>query len=185
MGLFSRHAEPEPQLEEVPRKQGLFSRRADPVPQPQPVQDAPSRKHSLFGSRRHSPGPAPSTATRSARSSVSTASSDRNSSHRGGLLHRSFGNGNRDDEMDPSIIQARERVLGAETAEREADRALMAARESTREAREHVRRLELEAREDARRARIKQHHAKEVSKRGKQLGRKWHRREFSLLRRLT
>jgi hypothetical protein len=89
------------------------------------------------------------------------------------------------DVMDPSIIQARERVLGAETAEREADRALMAARESTREAREHVRRLELEAREDARRAKIKQHHAKEVSKRGKQLGRKRPSVDVSLYRLLT
>lgn len=60
----------------------------------------------------------------------------------------------------------------AEAAEREADRALMAARESVREARDHVRRLELEAEEEARRARIKQQQAKEVSKRGKQLGRK-------------
>ena len=74
--------------------------------------------------------------------------------------------------MDPSIVQARERVIGAESAERDADRALMAARESVRQAREHVKRLELEAEEEARRAKIKQYHAREVSKRGKQLGRK-------------
>ncbi|RYC57462.1 hypothetical protein CHU98_g8729, partial [Xylaria longipes] len=37
--------------------------------------------------------------------------------------------------------------------------------------RDEVKRLELEAAEDARRAKIKQYHAKEVSKRGKQLGR--------------
>ncbi len=75
--------------------------------------------------------------------------------------------------MDPSIVQARERVLGAETAEREADRALEVARHEVREAREHVKRLELEAKEEARRARIKQFHAKEVSKRGKALGREF------------
>lgn len=59
----------------------------------------------------------------------------------------------------------------AETAEREADRALLAARGSVREAREHVRRLELEAEEEARRAKIKQSQARDISKRGKQLGR--------------
>ncbi len=149
-------------------KQGLFSRHAEPAPQQQPVYDEPARKHGLFGSRHHSPNRATSTATRSTRSSVSTTSPDR----RSGLLHRSFGNGNNDD-MDPSIIQARERVLGAENAEREADRALMAARESTREARQHVRKLELEAQEDARKAKLKAKYAQEVSKRGKQLGRKW------------
>jgi hypothetical protein len=76
--------------------------------------------------------------------------------------------------MDPSIVQAREHVMGAEIAERDADRALMAARESVRGAHEEVRRLELEAQEEARRAKIKQHHAKEVSKRGKALGRFGH-----------
>ncbi|KAL2173898.1 uncharacterized protein P884DRAFT_332420 [Thermothelomyces heterothallicus CBS 202.75] len=60
--------------------------------------------------------------------------------------------------------------MAAETAEMEADRALMAAHESVREAREHVRMLELEAKEEARRAKIKEHHAKEFSKRGKLLG---------------
>lgn len=74
--------------------------------------------------------------------------------------------------MDPSIVQARERVLNAENAEREADRALEAARMHVREAREEVKRLEIEAAEEAKRAKIKQYHAREVSKRGKQLGRK-------------
>lgn len=177
MGLFSRHAEsgpqPQPVYEEPPRKQGLFSRHAEPAPRQQSAyEEQPAKKHGLFGGRHHSPNRDLSTTTRSTRSSVSSTSPDRTNGHgsRGGLLHRSFGNGNRD-AMDPSILQARERVMSAENAEREADRALMAARESTREAREHVRRLELEAKEDARKAKIKQHHAKEVSKRGKQLGR--------------
>ena len=74
--------------------------------------------------------------------------------------------------MDPSIVQARERVMKAEASEREADRALMAARSSVRDAREHVRRLEIEAEEEARLAKIKQHQAKDIGKRGKQLGRK-------------
>ena len=177
-GLFSRRAEPVPQhqpaYEEPPVKHGLFSRHAEPAPQQQPVYDEPARKHGLFGSRHHSPSRATSTATRSTRSSVSTTSPDRAGGQRSGLLHRSFGNGNSDD-MDPSIVQARERVLGAENAEREADRALVAARESTRLAREHVRMVELEAQEDARKAKLKAKYAQEVSKRGKQLGRKWPR----------
>lgn len=76
--------------------------------------------------------------------------------------------------MDPSIVQARERVMQAETAERDADRALEAARIRVREARAEVKKLEVEAAEEARLAKIKQYHAREVSKRGKQLGRKSH-----------
>lgn len=78
--------------------------------------------------------------------------------------------------MDPSILRAREHVVNAEAAERDADRALDEARRRVKEARQHVKTLEDEAREEARLAKIKQHHAAEVSKRGKGLGRK-----FSLL----
>jgi len=87
------------------------------------------------------------------------------------VLSRTFGHGSSNPDIDPSIVQARERVMAAENAEREADRALAAARLRVREAREEVRRIEAEAAEEARRAKIKQYHAKEVSKRGKQLGR--------------
>jgi flagellar motor switch/type III secretory pathway protein FliN len=62
-------------------------------------------------------------------------------------------------------------MMSAEIAEQEADRALAAARLRVREAREEVKRLEAEAAEEARRAKIKQYHAREVSKRSKQLGR--------------
>ena len=183
MPLFSRNAEPEPArapepvYEQPPKKHGLFgSRRSQEVAQPvQPVYEERPKKHGLFG--RRSPSPSPSSSTRNT-SSTRRTSPDRDggifrrstdaSSHRG-ILHRSFGNGNAD--LDPSIVHARERVMVAETAEKEADRALMAARESVREAREHVRRLELEAEEEARRAKIKQHQARDISKRGKQLGR--------------
>jgi hypothetical protein len=61
--------------------------------------------------------------------------------------------------------------MNAEKAENEADHALASARLRVREAREEVKRLELEAAEEARRAKVKQYHAREVSKRGKQLGR--------------
>ena len=77
--------------------------------------------------------------------------------------------------MDPSILEARERVESAETAEMEADRALDQARLRVREAREkeNMKRVELEAKEEIRRAQLKQHHAKEVMKRGQGLGRKF------------
>ncbi|KAK1764139.1 hypothetical protein QBC33DRAFT_562193 [Phialemonium atrogriseum] len=173
MPFFSRHSEP---VEE------------EPQPEPLRVEEERPKRHGLFGSRHRSPSPTPSRATQATNNTnrLSTASHSSTSDHNGGggifrrsteasnghrsLLHRTFGNGN-DSEIDPSILQARERVSGAEAAERDADRALAAARQSVREAHEHVRRLELEAEEEARLARIKQHHAREVSKRGKQLGR--------------
>ncbi|KAI1765714.1 hypothetical protein GGR53DRAFT_488658 [Hypoxylon sp. FL1150] len=130
------------------------------------------QSHGLFGSRHRSPSP-----TRTARTSTTTTSSSRRSdasspSRTRSVLQRTFGHGNSSNlDMDPSIVQARERVMQAESAEREADRALESARIRVREARAEVKRLELEAAEEARRAKIKQYHAREVSKRGKQLGR--------------
>ncbi|KAK4157395.1 hypothetical protein C8A00DRAFT_29684 [Chaetomidium leptoderma] len=198
-GLFSSKQEPvsqQPAYEEPNKKHGLFSSsRQEPAVPQQPAYDyeEPPKKHGLFGSRRHSP--TRSTATHGTRSTASMSPDrDRSSSgggdgifrrstdagrngtnvgsQRNGRLHRSFGNGNgHSSEMDPSIMQAQERLMGAEAAEAEADRALIAARESVREAHEHVRRLEVEAKEEARLAKIKEHHAKAFSKRGKQLGR--------------
>ncbi|KAJ4298354.1 hypothetical protein N0V88_003383 [Collariella sp. IMI 366227] len=157
---------------------GLFSRHAEPAPQP--VYEEPPKKHGLFGNRHNSPARAPPTTTATTHgthgihgsrrsSSLSSSSPDRGRTG-GGLLSRGFGSGSHSG-IDPSILAARERVMSAEAAEREADRAMIAARESVREARDHVRRLELEAKEDARLAKIKQAQAKEVSKRGKHLGR--------------
>jgi len=173
MPFFSRHEpEPAPVVEQPPRKHGLFSSRQEPAPV---VQQQP-KKHGLFGHRDPSPvssNNASSYNNNNNNNNGYTTSPQRHSTdasgkrHSGGLLSK-FGGG---DRMDPSIVQARERVLSAEAAEREADRALMAARESVRNAREHVRRLELEAEEEARLAKIKQHQAKDISKRGAQLGR--------------
>jgi len=64
--------------------------------------------------------------------------------------------------------------MRAETAERDADRALLAAKASVREARAEVKRLEAEAAEEARLAKIKQGQAASLSKRGKMLGRHDH-----------
>jgi len=73
---------------------------------------------------------------------------------------------------DASITAARQRVMSAETAERDADKALMAARKAVAEARAHVRRLEEEAAEEARLARVKQQAAAKISHRAEPLGRK-------------
>lgn len=120
-----------------------------------PVASTESRRTGLFGSRRHSTSPSPHSITSSTTKSHSG----------GGFLHR-----NRE---DPSISAAREQVVLAETAEREADRALVAARQAVREAKEHVRRLEAEAKEEARLAKIKQDQARSISKRAKPLGSKF------------
>ncbi|OTA93179.1 hypothetical protein M434DRAFT_73573 [Hypoxylon sp. CO27-5] len=137
----------------------------------------PEKRHShgLFGSRHRTPSPPVSARTTLNESNKHTnlRSIDGSSpSRHRSVLQRTFGHGSSSNpDVDPSIIQARERVMQAETAEREADRALEAARLRVREARAEVKRLELEAAEEARRAKIKQYHAREVSKRGKQLGR--------------
>lgn len=167
MPFFSRHEpEPAPVVEQPPKKHGLFSSRQEPAPV---VQQQP-KKHGLFGHR--DPSPVSSHSASSYNNGYTTSpqrhSTDASGKRHSGLLSKFGGS----DHMDPSIVQARERVLSAEAAEREADRALIAARESVRNAREHVRRLELEAEEEARLAKIKQHQAKDISKRGKQLGRK-------------
>lgn len=79
--------------------------------------------HKLFGSH-------------SSRTSVSSTGS----TGRHNFLHRLH--------EDPSIQTAREQVYRAEHAEREADKALVAARKAVKEARERVKRLEHEAAEE-------------------------------------
>jgi hypothetical protein len=49
---------------------------------------------------------------------------------------------------DPAIKNARDKVTDAESAEREADDALHAARKAVREAKDHVKKLESEALEE-------------------------------------
>lgn len=164
MPFFSRN-EPEPVVQQPPQKHGLFS--SSSRQEPAPVVQQQPKKHGLFGHRDPSPV-STNTTHNNGYSTTSQRHSTDTKRHSGGLLSKFGGN----DRMDPSIVQARERVMGAEAAEREADRALIAARDSVRNAREHVRRLELEAEEEARLAKIKQHQAKDISKRGKQLGRK-------------
>ncbi|KAI1183213.1 hypothetical protein F5B17DRAFT_146408 [Nemania serpens] len=139
------------------------------VEEPAPL---PEKRHGLFGSRHRSPSPTSVAQTRTSSTSSRQSDAVSNPSRHRSVLSRTFGHGNSTNpDIDPSILQARERVMAAEIAERDADRALAAARLQVRDARAEVKRLEVEAAEEARRAKIKQYHAKEVSKRGKQLGR--------------
>ncbi|KAK1222766.1 hypothetical protein PQX77_014375 [Marasmius sp. AFHP31] len=147
---------------------------------------SPTRKGTLFGGRRSASSERPVHDDRHNQrgglfgSGRRSSSSDRSSSHspRGSGSVRSGGSGgflgfggNRSIGNDPSIMGARQKVEEAERAEREADQALNLARASVREARDHVKFLEKEAADDARRAKAKQAEAKVVSKTARALGR--------------
>lgn len=174
MPLFSSRkqqaAPPPPVQQEVPpKKHGLFSHRREPS-----VSSVSSSSMSGGSPTRH--GTTTSKTGLFRRSHDTTATDYSHDSHRRssgtGKLSRGLNMLGGNHEMDPSIVRAREHVVNAEAAEKDADRALDEARRRVKEAREHVKRLEEEAREEARLAKIKQHHAAEVSRRGKGLGRK-------------
>jgi hypothetical protein len=168
MPFFSRH-EPEPVVQEQPpKKHGLFSSHHEPAPAPV-VHEQQPKKQGLFGRGSSPTNTTHTTSTNGYTTSQTRHSTDSTGKRHSGLLSKLGGR----DEVDPSIVQARERVMRAEAAEHQADRALIGARESVRLAREEVRRLELEAAEDARRAKLKQHAARDIGKRGQQLGRKF------------
>jgi hypothetical protein len=109
---------------------GLFSHRDESAPEE--VAAEPPRRHSSLFSKH----------TNRSVSPVSTTNTNNSTSphRRSGILHR------RDE--DPTIIAARERVINAESMEKEADKALASARLAVREAREHIKRLEREAAEE-------------------------------------
>jgi hypothetical protein len=176
MGLFSKHND-EHVAHEVPAQQ------APPPQATAPVEENPRRRNSIFHRNRDTPhrdaSPTPTHGTSS--SSGNSAPNSPDMSHSAStsgrsrnLLQRSGGNNNNDIEMDPSIVRARERVMHAEASEREADRILAEARSAVNEARIEVKRLEEEAVEEARRAKIKAFHVKDISKRGNSLGRHLH-----------
>lgn len=128
---------------------------------------SPARKGSIFSSRNRSVSPASTDRSRSnetphrrngffgRRNSIS---SDDSSGHaRTGSVRSSesrsgggfFGMGHKNGiDRDPTILNAREKVTNAEAAEKDADRALLQAREMVKEAREHVKILEREAIEE-------------------------------------
>lgn len=178
MPLFgaSRHHEPEPVPEPVPeRRHGLFGRKHEPVaPQPQPTHHSTSsRSGGLFNRRTSSPSPvgrdSMSNSSMSSRGSADHRSRLSRTGGGGSILGRKMGS----HDVDPSISAARERVINAEAAEADADRALAMARTQVRDAREGLRALENELKEEARLAKIKQHQARDISKRGKGLGREF------------
>jgi hypothetical protein len=100
-------------------------------------------KGGLFGSRRRT--------SQSGYSSASSTGSHRNSGSYGsrhtGSGGLGFMNRNRRHE-DPAIASARDRVFAAEEAERAADQALYASRRAVQDARNDVRNLEKEAKEE-------------------------------------
>ncbi|KAF7114228.1 hypothetical protein CNMCM5793_007806 [Aspergillus hiratsukae] len=118
------------------------------------IEEPNQRSHGLFGGRN-------SHSSHSPRRSSGSYSSGH--THRRGLLSRHH--------EDPSIAAAKEQVLRAESAEQAADRALRESRMAVREAKDHVKRLENEAAEEARLAKHKQSQARSISKRAKPLGR--------------
>jgi hypothetical protein len=100
-------------------------------PSPPPVTTAPARKPSLF----HRSAP------------ETTATTTTTSSHHASTS-RSSGIFGSKTSSDPSIAAATQSLRQAEAAERDADRALLIAKNKVREAREHVARLEREAAEE-------------------------------------
>ncbi|PLN84164.1 hypothetical protein BDW42DRAFT_47919 [Aspergillus taichungensis] len=145
-----------------------------------------SALHALFGPH---PPPSPNSyaSNRASRSSSSSGRSGHSGhsghshSHRRHHHHHHHGGRHRSNSIfhrrhdgedeDPSISAARQQVTRAEAMEKEAGKALMASKQAVQEAREHVRRLDREASEEARLARIKQDQVKSISKRAKPLGR--------------
>ncbi|KAG9244692.1 hypothetical protein BJ878DRAFT_57443 [Calycina marina] len=154
MPLFSKS---EPVTEPV-RDNRTGRRVGDPVGE----DTTPKRSSTLFG-RKNSPEPVAKSSSMFGRKHSPEPAANNTSPHRHGLLHR---------HEDSSVTSARERLMGAEQAEKDADRALLTARHAVREAKAHLLRLEKEAAEEARLAKIKQKLAGDLGKRGKQLGRK-------------
>lgn len=122
----------------------LFGRSSSPEITTPPQQEQPSRNRSIFSRRSHSPEHTPST------TSAANLNGSTRSGHSGGFFSRRRSPSSSSDDLrnDPSILNARQKVTDADAAEREADRALMQARASVHGAREQVRLLEQEAREE-------------------------------------
>ncbi|KAF3902716.1 hypothetical protein AA313_de0202139 [Arthrobotrys entomopaga] len=151
MGLFSTNKDQEPVQEDTaPQRSSTMNSRHS-------SEGSPRRGGSIFSRHRHD-----------RESSPDSVGTRQNGSIRGtgggsGFFHRN-------DQEDASIAGARQRVIDAEVAERDADRALMAARQAVKHARDHVKSLELEAKEEARLAKLKQKAAGDISRRAKPLG---------------
>jgi len=130
-----------------------------------PVRDESPRHggNSIF-SRHRSVSPIDNTPRRSSASLNRNGTRNTAGSGGGGFFHHK-------NNEDQSITAARQRVINAEGMEREADKALIAARNAVKDAREQVKLLEAEAKEEARLAKIKAKAAGDISRRAKPLGR--------------
>lgn len=119
---------------------GLLGRRSSSVSSSDV--ESPNKSRGIFGGRRRSTSMDGHRSSHDGRRSSNRLShgSTRNSRNSGGLFNRH--------SEDQSISGARDRVLSAERAEQEADRAALQARTAVREAREHVKNLEREAAEE-------------------------------------
>ena len=138
----------------------LFKSHREPSPTPEPVQEAPNRKGSIFSRRHRSNSPV----------APEPAHEEMNGSRRGGFFSRNRSLSSSDDSSmrtgrsstvnsghklhnsrfsnDPSIIAAKQKVNDAEAAEREADKALIQARAAVRDAKQQVQNLEREIEEE-------------------------------------
>ncbi|KAF7852946.1 hypothetical protein EAF04_010823 [Stromatinia cepivora] len=138
----------------------LFGRHQEEY-EPEPVVEEPPKRSSSIFHRNRTESISPSERTMSTVSSTPSQSSTR---HRG-FLHRN------QEAQDPVIAAAEQRIINAEQMEREADRALINAREAVREAREHMRHLKLEMEAQAKALKVRQGQANNIYKRAKPLGR--------------
>lgn len=110
----------------------LFNRHQEEY-EPEPVvEEQPKRSSSIFHRNR------PESVAASERSMSTVSSTPSRSGTNRGFLHKNRG------AHDPVIAAAEQRIINAEQMEREADRALVNAREAVAEAREHMRQLKLE-----------------------------------------
>ncbi|PVG02547.1 hypothetical protein CPB86DRAFT_780505 [Serendipita vermifera] len=159
---------------------GRSTHHNDPVVDTQPVNEAPARKGSIFSRRTHNTPPPATNATTthtnhstsptrtggffSRRRQSSDSSSSDNSNRRarkngavgtGATTTATTGFFGGSKIKDPTLDAARGKVHAAELAEKEADKALVAARAAVVEARRHVEILEKEANEQARLAQQK------------------------------
>ncbi|KAM3088644.1 hypothetical protein ACMFMG_000280 [Clarireedia jacksonii] len=142
----------------------LFGRHHEEEYQPEPVvEQKPERSSSIFHRNRNSSVSAPS--ERSMSTVSSSPSSPSTTSHRTSLFHK-----NRVEE-DPVLAEAEQRIINAERREREADIALINAREAVKEAREHMAKLRTELAEQAKALKARQGAANDMYKRAKPLGR--------------
>jgi hypothetical protein len=141
----------------LPQIMPLFKRHNTPPPPPPPPEP---ERHGLFGRKKTPPQTAPAYDHRG--QPMADDGVRRSTSSGGGLFHRNHSPPRENMAMgagagaagaggrlnDASISNARQRVAQAETAERQADQALMASRAAVKEAREHVRILEREVEEE-------------------------------------